>query len=144
MPEWEGKEVSVHAASFPEPVSGVDPELITQWDKLLELREAVLKALEDARNAKQIGQGLDAHVVLHVPQAWQELVECYRDELPQLFIVSQVSIVEDDGLAVEVRRADGEKCERCWMWSPTVGESPDVPKVCDRCAGVLRRLEEQA
>ncbi len=146
MPGWEGKEVSVHAALFPEPVEIRDDSLAERWVRLRQLRDVVLRALEGAREAKTIGQGLDARVVLEVPPAWGELVERYRGDLTQLFIVSQVETREgEEGkeLQTEVGQAVGSKCERCWGWSPTVGGDPDHPSVCERCARVLRAIEEE-
>ncbi|TLM98578.1 hypothetical protein FDZ71_16930, partial [bacterium] len=71
----------------------------------------------------------------------------YADELPFLFIVSQVELVEgtggaitDDslpGLGVDVTKADGQKCQRCWNYSVTVGQSAEHPEACSRCAGHL-------
>ena len=146
MPGWEGKEVSAHAALFPEPVETRDDSLAERWGRLRQLRDLVLKALEGAREAKTIGQGLDASVVLEVPPAWGELVERYRGDLTQLFIVSQVETKKgEEGaeLRAEVAQAEGSKCERCWGWSPAVGGDPDRPGVCERCAPVLRALEEE-
>jgi isoleucyl-tRNA synthetase len=45
------------------------------------------------------------------------------------------------GLTVEVSKADGTKCERCWNYSTHVGDDPEYPTVCERCAAVLKELE---
>lgn len=141
MSDWPDKEVSVHVGLFPEPVEVGDPELDKRWERLRDLRELVLKALEKARDDKLVGQSLQAHIELEIPPAWRDLADRYRDDLAQLFIVSQVGIREGDELKVGVKRAEGTKCERCWIWSPTVGRDSDYPDVCERCAGVLRSLE---
>jgi len=144
MPSWEGKESSVHVAAFPEAVEVDDGELLKRWEKLRGIRELVLKALEEARDAKTIGQSLEAHVVLAVPEKMRGLVERYRDFLTQLFIVSEVSVEDGDKPAARIEKASGEKCERCWVWSPTVGDDKDFPGVCGRCAEVLHGLEGEA
>jgi isoleucyl-tRNA synthetase len=141
LPQWPGKEISVHVAGFPEAVAVDETELVDRWSRLRELREVVLKALEEARDQHMIGQGLEAKVILEVPKPWRELVERYRDDLTQLFIVSQVVTREGEKLKAEVRRAEGSKCERCWVWSPSVGEDEAYPSVCSRCAGVLHKME---
>jgi isoleucyl-tRNA synthetase len=44
---------------------------------------------------------------------------------------------EVEGLAVEVRKAEGEKCERCWQYKPTVGQGAEHSTLCARCAGII-------
>ena len=141
MPAWNGKEPSVHLVPFPGEVTGAgDGDLLERWERLRDLREAVLKALEEARDAKTIGQSLEAKVVLTVPAAMQELVERYSADLVQLFIVSAVDVEVGDKLDVAIEKAPGEKCERCWVWSPHVGRNVKHPTVCERCAGVLESI----
>jgi len=140
MPAWEGKESSVHVAHFPEQSAGGEDKLVERWSRLRELREAVLKALEAARDAKVIGQSLEARVVLQIPAALRGLVDRYSSELTQLFIVSAVRIEEGDELKVSIEKAPGVKCERCWVWSPAVGDDTEFPTVCERCAAALRTL----
>ena len=72
-------------------------------------------------------------------------LDAVKGELPDLFIVSQVAVVqgsggaagEMDGLGVAVKRSEGQKCERCWQYSTSVGESDGHPTLCARCAGIL-------
>ncbi len=59
-----------------------------------------------------------------------------RQELPTLFIVSGVQLAEGP-LAVEVTRAPGQKCERCWIYREDVGADPKHPTICGKCADAL-------
>jgi len=143
------REKSVHLAAFPRfDTSLLDAELEARYEKLLAVRSDVAKALELARVDKRIGHSLDARVRLAAPAGeWQELLQRYRDELAILFIVSQVELVdtlesavpgeEVAGLQVEVVKAEGEKCERCWNYATTVGENDEHPTVCRRCREAL-------
>lgn len=109
-------------------------ELEVKWDKLLEVRDAVLKALEEARNQKLIGQSLQANVILKAKGELLEFLKENEDLLPLVFITSQVEIKEGDAeLEVEVALAEGEKCERCWIYSDTVGKDDEHPTLCARC-----------
>jgi len=103
----------------------------------------VLKSLEEARNNKLIGGNLEAQVKVSAPDPLYPLLEKYKAELRYLFIVSQVGLDHASGgeLRVEVAKADGLKCERCWNYSTWVGEDPKYPTVCERCAPVLRQME---
>ena len=131
----------MHLAAFPDAVDAEgNGDLLERWERLRELRETVLKALEEARDAKTIGQSLEARVVLTVPAAMRELAERYSADLVQLFIVSAVEVKVGDKLEVAIEKAPGEKCERCWIWSPYVGSNDKHPTVCERCAGVLDGL----
>ncbi len=143
------REESVHLAGFPRfEASLVDPELEARYEQLLAVRSDVSKALELARNDKRVGHSLDARVRLEAPAGpWRELLEAYRDQLATLLIVSQAELAENlagavsgeevKGLRILVEKAPGDKCERCWNYLPTVGQSDDHPTVCHRCLEAL-------
>ncbi len=151
-----GKEASsIHWQEFPAPVPLKDePGLLERWEKLGRVREEVLKILEIARTDQRIGNSLEARVVLDAPGDLRKLLEECRGELASLFIVSQVELggigtaahssAELPGLKIEVRRAAGEKCERCWNFKEDRGADPGYPGLCARCAAVVRELQREA
>src|SRR5207245_4120548 len=103
----------------------------------------VLRKLEDERVAKTIGSSLEAALEITASGETYALLERYREELRYFFIVSQVSLVKVDAgeINVKVRRADGQKCERCWTYSVRVGESSRYPTVCESCIEALAEIE---
>lgn len=116
-----------------------------KWNELIEIRSTVNQALEEARGAKLIGKPLEAMIRLYMSQ---ELYNKYNGQeklLETLFIVSRVELVMEnggkaydmEGIGVEVMRAQGEKCERCWMYSDSVGKNAEHPTLCARCASVV-------
>ncbi len=115
-----------------------DAELAARWDKLLEVRDVVLKALEEARNRKEIGQSLQAKVVLTANDGLLDFLRANVELLPTVFICSQVELEAGSELAAMVKPADGEKCERCWTYATSVGADAGHPAVCTRCAEALR------
>ena len=149
------REESVHLSKFPSAVDILgsstvnteDATLLQEWTMLHNVRDQVLKALEEARNRKQIGKSLEAQVKLITSDALYPVLERHRDELRYLFIVSQVTLEKSasgngtNPLTVEVSKADGAKCERCWNYSVQVGEDKEYPTVCERCLGVLREMD---
>jgi isoleucyl-tRNA synthetase len=140
---------SVHVAEFPLSLGGGrDAALLERWARLFEVRDVVLGALEEARTAKLIGSGLEAHVRLEAKRKTFELLESRRDELRYLFIVSQVSLalLEEEAageVRVRVERAAGQKCERCWNYSTFVGEFTRYPTACERCVEALAEIEAE-
>ena len=112
------------------------------WDRLIPVRDVVLKHLDTARNEKLIGAPLEARVRLSANGELYALLEQYAKELPGLFIVSQVEFerAEGDELGVKVERAGGEKCERCWKYTMDVGSDPDFPTICLPCAGAVHEI----
>jgi isoleucyl-tRNA synthetase len=140
---------SVHMAEFPVVVSnGRDAALLERWSRLYEIRDVVLRALEESRIAKLIGSSLEAHVRLEARRQTFELLEHYREELRYVFIVSKVSLTlleEEAGedLRVTVERAPGGKCERCWNYSERVGEFTRYPTACERCVVALAEIEAE-
>jgi isoleucyl-tRNA synthetase len=104
----------------------------------------VLRSREEARNAKVIGSSLEAKIILTADHETTMFLADYFDQLRYIFIVSQVEVHEGDKLGVEIRNADGKKCERCWNYSLHVGEFESYPTVCERCAAALAEIEKAA
>ncbi len=118
----------------------LEENFISNWDKIHELRDTVKKHLETAVKDKLIKSSLEASVTLKATGNEFEFISNVKDELAAAFIVSQVLVVSDDAateLQVTVEKAQGEKCERCWAYSETVGNCSDHPTLCARCAEVI-------
>ena len=131
---------SVHLTDFPAKNLIDDAALEAKWDKLLEVRDDVNKALEESRNEKVIGKSLEAAVEIYSNDS--EVVELLNsvDNLYQLFIVSSVEVKENDGVAydlatVKVTKAEGHRCERCW----NIVEEVNEEGLCPRCASILNK-----
>jgi len=122
-------------------------QLRADWALLRSVREEVLKALEEARNSKLIGSGLEAQVTVSAGEPAYSVLSRYTGELRYLFIVSAVELEKSaagNGAAavnVKVSKAAGKKCERCWNYSTHVGEDPVYHGVCERCSAVLKEVE---
>ncbi|HXP45057.1 MAG TPA: isoleucine--tRNA ligase [Candidatus Acidoferrales bacterium] len=159
MPKGAGRGESVHLALFPSTEEilgktdsveseGSDSEQKTgdDWTTLRAVRDEVLKALEDARNNKLIGTGLEAQVIVAASDPIYSVLSRHADQLRYFFIVSAVTLTETSGngtgaVHVEVKKADGLKCERCWNYSTHVGEDKRYPTVCERCSAVLKEID---
>jgi isoleucyl-tRNA synthetase len=142
-----GDPASVHLTTFPEAnltagLPAAQLERMANWEKLLPVREQVLKALEVARQEKFIGAPLEARVRLQAGKELYPLLDEYQQDLPALFITSQVSLEDhvEAELSVHVERAAGTKCERCWKYSTAIGFDPQYPTVCDSCAAALKEI----
>jgi len=135
---------SVHLAEFPK-VSGADnSQLLNDWERIFSIRDEVLKSLEEARTAKEIGSSLEAKVILTVDKDTMMFLISYFEDLRYIFIVSQVEVHQGDAFAVKIEKADGVKCERCWNYSVRVGESEKYRSVCERCVAALEQIEQKA
>jgi isoleucyl-tRNA synthetase len=153
MPDRADKPESVHFASMPEKNDAwLDPQLAERWQKLLEVRAEVTKVLETARAEKVIGHSLDAQVTLTAADGLKPILEPYAKELCRYFIVSSVRLTDTapegslaaeqlDGLQIHVDAAPGDKCQRCWVHDPTVGQLEDHPTICARCHGHLAEID---
>jgi len=135
---------SVHLAEFPKVSGANNSQLLSDWERIFSIRDEVLKRLEDARNAKEIGSSLEAKVILTADSETTRFLLPFYEDLRYIFIVSQVEVHEGDATVVEIQKADGAKCERCWNYSPRVGESEKYPTVCERCVGALTQIEKSA
>jgi isoleucyl-tRNA synthetase len=143
---------SVHLALLPEPTELAEEfddrtrARLGNWPRLLEARDLVMKSLEAAREAKFIGASLQAAIRLQAGSDWHPLLSEYVQDLPALFIVSDVFLEKaaQDGLAVHVERTPGVKCERCWKFTTDVGSHPDLPSVCAACAEAVLEISQTA
>lgn len=125
-----------------------DEAFISKWDRIHDIRTDVQKALEEARKAKIIGKPLEAKVTLFADGELKDFLTAAEAQLPEIFITSSVEIANGngevkgdvDGLSVTVSRAEGEKCERCWKFSKTVGDSAEHPTLCAECAEIMAQL----
>lgn len=123
----------------------VDGDFTTKWERLHAVRDDVKKAVENARKEKVIGASLDAEIELFADGEMLDFLKANENELPAIFIASAVRVTEGNGgdfhgelpIGVTVRKASGEKCERCWSYSDTVGKSSDHPTLCARCAAII-------
>ncbi|MFH1149963.1 MAG: isoleucine--tRNA ligase [Actinomycetota bacterium] len=153
LPEGLRPQESVHLMDWPEPDGAlVDADLEERWNALLDVREEVNRAIEIARQDGILGTSLEAGVTLYAGGPLYDLLRYTEGQLPSIFIVSAVELrplaefsgeFEDaQGLIVEIERAPGAKCLRCWNYRPSVGEDVGAPDICERCAGFLKTMGE--
>ncbi|MCC8195967.1 MAG: isoleucine--tRNA ligase [Ruminococcus sp.] len=135
-------------------ISGLtfDSDFTDKWDYIYNLRVDAKKALELKRAEKVIGSSLEASVTITAGDSYDKL-EAVKDLLPTVLIVSKVDIERDGtpeftgettGLGFTVRKAEGEKCERCWIYSDEVGCSHEHPTLCKRCAETVSNMSVEA
>ena len=124
---------------------GLYKDLAAKWDRIHAVRDDVNKALEEARNNKLIGKPLESKIKLFADGELLEFLNANKAVLPASFIVSQVEVCEGEGefkgdvegLSITVCKADGQKCQRCWSYSETVGTVEGNDEICARCAAIL-------
>ena len=136
---------SVHMDLFPaaeeltDGISAVQRAAAADYDRLVPVRDQVLKSLDSAREEKVIGSSLEAAVTMQASGEIYELLQKFGAELPGLFIVSAVALKQGTGdLTVTIERASGDKCERCWKYTRDVGSDDRFPTACASCAKTLR------
>jgi isoleucyl-tRNA synthetase len=156
--EDDGRNVVFNEMNQPSAEYALSDKAMEKWETVIRLRNDVNAVMESARAEKKIGKALEAHVSLHADddETARALMGTYGVSLAEVFLVSECSIttaepaagstvgkgVSFPGLTVEVSEAAGGKCERCWMHSPKVGENPDYPTLCPRCASVVAALPQ--
>jgi len=148
--EEDRKYLTIQAETWPQYREElIDEKLMKDFEELLQIRETVLKELEEARQKGLIGHSLDAKVEItpHTKRN-KELLNNYENILEDLFIVSQVSILEADdnqkSLGVSIKKAEGRKCQRCWKYHPQTGEDERYPDTCPRCSAVLSKITSRS
>jgi isoleucyl-tRNA synthetase len=141
----EARSTSVHELLFPkyEPMKE-DADLLAEWEKLRAVRDVALKSLEEKRQSGAIGNSLEAKIVIRASGDTVALLRRHSDDLRYIFIVSQVSVEDapetEQDLQIEVVRADGSKCERCWNYSTETGKDSSYSTLCERCVPVIKEI----
>jgi isoleucyl-tRNA synthetase len=147
LPKVEGREVSVHLAQFPKPeeVFSEDPAaLLEEWKQIFAVRDEALRTLEEARQAKRIGKGLEAELEIAASGEQLALLQRHAVGLKEIINVSGVNVIE--GFAarpldmVTALPASGSKCARCWNFMPEVSSYGIWENVCTRCQNALREM----
>ncbi len=150
LPASQHKNPSVFLDSLPqEEAEKKDTVLQDTFQQIEVIRQEVLKALEIARQKKVIGHPLEAQIRISAEDETRKFLQKFDISFwTECFIVSQVVVVYDlenptlvsenvPGLKIEVKKAEGQKCERCWVRSITVGKNQVHPTLCSRCVKVL-------
>jgi len=143
LPKLDRREPSVHLAQFPEPeeVFSEDPApLLEEWKQIFTIREEALRVLEEARQSKLIGKGLEAELEITASGEQLALLQRHAAGLKEVINVSSVKVVEGPDLQVTVSPASGHKCARCWNFMPEVSDYGIWQNVCTRCQSALKEM----
>jgi isoleucyl-tRNA synthetase len=111
--------------------------LAAKWDRIVDVRNTVLKRLEEAREKGSIGSSLEAEIAIGAPGEVYEALASLGDDLRFVMITSAAKAELADTLAIEVTRTSHPKCARCWHWRRDVGADPEHPALCGRCTANL-------
>ncbi len=130
---------NVYLENMPEAQDLGSEGLLTKYEKFMNVRDNVLKALEEARNKQVIGKSFNAKLTLYPEGETKELLNSLNANLGQIFIVSQFEMAEGKGeyefneLSIDVVKANGDTCDRCWQVVEETNEG-----LCPRCEEVLK------
>jgi len=144
LPQVAGREASVHLALFPKPedVYPEDPtKLLTEWKQIFAVRDAAMLVLEEARQEKRIGKGLEADIEIQATGDLLALLRVHHGGLKEILNVSAVKLLEGPTLSAAALPAAGTKCTRCWNFMPVVSNYGVWESVCTRCHGALTAME---
>ncbi|HLS20126.1 MAG TPA: isoleucine--tRNA ligase [Bacillota bacterium] len=134
----------VQLTDIPEPKDVVAETLVNKWDQFMNIRDDILKALEEARDAKVIGKSLEATLAIKAKDDATKQLLTSIPHLHQMLIVSGAEVVDElqdaptyKYVSVLVEKHPGETCDRCWVVSETVGDDEKHPTLCARCVDVV-------
>ncbi len=130
----EDNEISVLLTTMPKYEEKYEnKELVEKWDKIYEIRESLLQDIEKARAEKKVGHPLDAVVSITATDKDFEFLSSIKEILEMILIVSKVEVLKGEEYKVEVDKAPGYKCARCWKYNEDVGRDKHNPDICPHC-----------
>lgn len=141
---WKYMSKGTGRSIFEENIPQVDPkyidkELEDKWNKLLEIRSEIYKIIEQARAEKLISHPLESRVEMSIDGDDYVLLKGMEEQMPSILIVSGFSVNKGNRNLV-VKKAEGRKCVRCWMYLGSVGNDKEHPDLCKRCADVVGKV----
>jgi isoleucyl-tRNA synthetase len=131
---------SVHLALMPKVDDSIDYKSDEpRWEKLMALRDEVLRILEGLRKEKKIASNQEACVTINCDEQDAAALNAFGlEQFAALCIVSEVKLQKAVGeTVVSAQKSSYEKCQRCWNYWPTVGTSAEHPDLCKRCIEVI-------
>jgi isoleucyl-tRNA synthetase len=143
LPALDGREKSVHLALFPKPeevFSSDSAPVLDEWKRIFEVRDEAMRVLEEERQAKRIGKGLEAELEISAAGEQLALLQQHAIGLKEILNVSRVTVIPGDALTVKALPASGSKCARCWNFMPEVSNYGIWQNVCTRCQHALREM----
>ena len=143
LPAIAGREPTVHLAQFPKPeeIYSENPTpILDEWKQLFAVRDEALRVLEESRQAKTIGKGLEAELEISSTGELLALLQRHAAGLKEFINVSAVRVVDGPALAVKALPASGHKCARCWNFMPEVSDYGIWKNVCTRCHSALKEM----
>lgn len=143
LPGFPQKSASIHCELFPKATpdfkSLVDAD---KWQQIMELRDRILKEIETARNAKLLGDSLEAEVNLKLSAPLHDLIQNNLSLLKLILVVSDVNLSLHDSEEIRIERMSGLKCPRCWTRFSS--DHPEADEsLCPRCQGVVSAMNGQ-
>lgn len=139
VPDYSGKEPLIHLARFPE-ISGNfhKPVDETKWQKIMAVRDRILKEIETARAGKRIGDSLEADIVIETSGADEELLRSHNDLFKTILVIAALTVQTGKEEKITVRKAQGRKCPRCWNWVAAAPATGHYAELCPRCAETIK------
>lgn len=133
-----GKE-DVYLEDMPEVQNYDFGNLEQRFEAFMQLRNDILKKLEEARNEKIIGKSFESELIITPTKEINDLLNSLNSNIAQLCIVSKLTIKDvADELKIEVKKAEGSICDRCWMIVPSINSNG----LCPRCESILKKLNK--
>lgn len=147
VPKFPGKEESVHLHLFPQVEEKyLAPGIIdtAKWDNIQQLRDRILKEIEEARNQKIIGDSLEAEITLRLDDRFYDLAAANIDLFKEISVVSGFKVEKAAVEKITVAKAKGSKCPRCWNWFTEDTSGNKFPEICPRCAQAIKEMHVDA
>ncbi len=141
VPTFKGKEASVHLHLFPKPeenyLNTIDKD---KWNKIMALRDKILKEIEETRNQKLIGDSLEAEITLELEDNSYALVSGNVDLFREISVISKINVIKSSREKITVEKSKGSKCPRCWNWFEEDTSKNKFPELCPRCSRVTAEM----
>jgi len=141
MPDFKGKENSVHLNLFPK----IEKKYLNiidndKWEKIIKLRDNILKEIENARDAKIIGDSLEAEIDLDLNDEYYNIVSANIKIFKEILVVSKINLKKSEKEKISIQKSNGKKCPRCWNWFSDDTSKNKLPELCPRCSLEIEEL----
>lgn len=139
LPDYPGKVPFIHLERFPE----IDEKFLravdeVRWEKIMTIRDRLLKEIETARAARLIGDSLEADIEITATGDDEELLRSHNDLFKTILVIAALTVQTGKEEKITVRKAQGRKCPRCWNWVAAAPATGYYAELCPRCAETIK------
>ncbi len=142
LPDFSEKEESVHLEIFPEVEKQYQNQIDEEkWENILQIKDRILKEIEETRNEKIIGDSLEAVIEITAVEKDFDLITKNISLFKEILVIAKINVKKGKEESISVLKSTGNKCPRCWNYFEDESSSNKYSELCPRCYDTVKEMD---